>query len=244
MAVLLRPTPTGGGRADAGPAVSSSSPSAARPAPFDEHPSARHRRTPPVSPSGTDHDALPPGTRLGEFEIVRVLGVGGFGIVYLAQGPFARARGRDQGIHAGVAGGARPRAADHACARASFAETFAHRPALLRQRGAAAGALRPPVAGQGVPLLGGQRHRVHGDALPAGHDAARHAPGAWPHPPDEAWLPQRHRAAARRRSSCCTAKASTTATSRPTTSCCRTTGRRCCSTSAPRGASSATARSR
>ena len=31
-----------------------------------------------------DHDALPPGTRLGEFEIQRVLGVGGFGIVYLS----------------------------------------------------------------------------------------------------------------------------------------------------------------
>jgi Protein kinase domain len=31
-----------------------------------------------------DHDALRPGTRIDEFEIVRVLGVGGFGIVYLA----------------------------------------------------------------------------------------------------------------------------------------------------------------
>ena len=31
------------------------------------------------------HDALPAGTRFGEFEIVRVLGVGGFGIVYLVQ---------------------------------------------------------------------------------------------------------------------------------------------------------------
>ena len=31
-----------------------------------------------------DPDALAPGTRLGEFEIERVLGVGGFGIVYLA----------------------------------------------------------------------------------------------------------------------------------------------------------------
>ena len=29
-------------------------------------------------------DALPPGTRFGEFEILRVLGVGGFGVVYLA----------------------------------------------------------------------------------------------------------------------------------------------------------------
>ena len=40
---------------------------------------------PSVPASGTDHDALPPGTRFGEFEILRVLGVGGFGIVYLAQ---------------------------------------------------------------------------------------------------------------------------------------------------------------
>ena len=31
------------------------------------------------------HDALPAGTRFGEFEIIRVIGVGGFGIVYLAQ---------------------------------------------------------------------------------------------------------------------------------------------------------------
>ena len=39
----------------------------------------------PASPATIDdHDALPPGTRLAEFEILRVLGVGGFGIVYLA----------------------------------------------------------------------------------------------------------------------------------------------------------------
>ena len=39
---------------------------------------------PPVPFSGAEHDALPMGTRFGEFEIQRVLGVGGFGIVYLA----------------------------------------------------------------------------------------------------------------------------------------------------------------
>jgi serine/threonine protein kinase len=32
-----------------------------------------------------EHDALPAGTRFGELEILRVLGTGGFGIVYLAQ---------------------------------------------------------------------------------------------------------------------------------------------------------------
>ncbi len=42
--------------------------------------------TPHPSAASTlgDHDALPAGTRLDEFEILRVLGVGGFGIVYLA----------------------------------------------------------------------------------------------------------------------------------------------------------------
>ena len=41
----------------------------------------------PTPPSGTytqSPSALPPGTRLGEFELLRVIGVGGFGIVYLA----------------------------------------------------------------------------------------------------------------------------------------------------------------
>lgn len=35
-------------------------------------------------PTISEHDALPSGTRLGEFEIQQILGVGGFGIVYLA----------------------------------------------------------------------------------------------------------------------------------------------------------------
>ncbi|CAN7229700.1 serine/threonine protein kinase [Rhizobacter sp. LjRoot28] len=46
--------------------------------------------TPPTFSTGAsaplqdEHDALPAGTRLAEFEILRVLGIGGFGIVYLA----------------------------------------------------------------------------------------------------------------------------------------------------------------
>ena len=47
------------------------------------------RPLPPAGPAPAAvlaaHDALPPGTRFAEFEIIRVLGVGGFGIVYLAQ---------------------------------------------------------------------------------------------------------------------------------------------------------------
>ena len=45
--------------------------------PLDEHASAEGARTPAI-------DALPDGTWLGEFRIIRTLGSGGFGIVYLA----------------------------------------------------------------------------------------------------------------------------------------------------------------
>ncbi len=38
-----------------------------------------------ASPPSDEHDALPAGTRFGELEILRVVGVGGFGIVYLAR---------------------------------------------------------------------------------------------------------------------------------------------------------------
>lgn len=47
--------------------------------PLSQEASARPRSAAPVN-----HDALRPGTRLDEFEITRVLGVGGFGIVYHA----------------------------------------------------------------------------------------------------------------------------------------------------------------
>lgn len=43
--------------------------------------------TPPSPAARTDklNEALPPGTRFGEFEVLGVLGIGGFGVVYLAQ---------------------------------------------------------------------------------------------------------------------------------------------------------------
>ncbi|MFT3956002.1 MAG: serine/threonine-protein kinase [Piscinibacter sp.] len=42
---------------------------------------------PTPAPARTDklNEALPPGTRFGEFEVLGVLGIGGFGVVYLAQ---------------------------------------------------------------------------------------------------------------------------------------------------------------
>jgi serine/threonine protein kinase len=41
---------------------------------------------PPLSAAAlAEHDALAPGSRLGELEVLRILGVGGFGIVYLAR---------------------------------------------------------------------------------------------------------------------------------------------------------------
>ena len=70
------------------------------------------------------HDALSPGTRLDEFEIVRVLGTGGFGIVYLARDHVLQ---RDVAIKeympAALAG--RVHGVTVSLRSAGFAETFA-----------------------------------------------------------------------------------------------------------------------
>ncbi|MBA4110187.1 MAG: serine/threonine protein kinase [Leptothrix sp. (in: Bacteria)] len=75
---------------------------------------------PPVA----EHDALPTGTRLDEFEIERVLGVGGFGIVYLA---FDHALQRQVAIkeYMPVALAARGQGLGVSLRAASHAETFA-----------------------------------------------------------------------------------------------------------------------
>lgn len=75
---------------------------------------------PPVA----EHDALPAGTRLAEFEIERVLGVGGFGIVYLA---FDHALERQVAIkeYMPAALASRGQGLDILLRSASHAETFA-----------------------------------------------------------------------------------------------------------------------
>jgi serine/threonine protein kinase len=78
-----------------------------------------------------EQEALPPGTRFGELEVVRVLGVGGFGIVYLARDhalerevalkeymPASLAT-RGQGPQITVRSGRSPRPTRPACARSS-----------------------------------------------------------------------------------------------------------------------------
>jgi serine/threonine protein kinase len=79
-----------------------------------------HFAMPPVA----EHDALPAGTRLAEFEVKRVLGVGGFGIVYLA---FDHALQRQVAIkeYMPAALAARGQGLGVSLRSASHAETFA-----------------------------------------------------------------------------------------------------------------------
>ena len=107
-----------------------------------------------------DHDALPPGTRFGEFEIIRVLGVGGFGIVYLAQDhSLERQVALKEYMPASLA--ARGEGPAITVRSGSFAETYAI-------------GLRSFInEARMLALLGGQRDRLHGHALPARHHAAR-----------------------------------------------------------------------
>ncbi|MEP6739761.1 MAG: protein kinase [Caldimonas sp.] len=144
---------------------------------------------PPDSPkpaAGTDHDALPPGTRFGEFEILRVLGVGGFGIVYLANDhSLEREVALKEYMPASLA--ARGQGPQITVRSSSFAETYAiglrsfvnearllarfDHPSLVKvyrfwEDNATAYMVMPFL--QGVTLRDTRR--------------------AMPHPPDEAWI--------------------------------------------------------
>ena len=169
-------------------------------------------------------EALPPGTRFGEFEILRRAGRRRLRHRLPGAGPFARAAGRAEGVHAVVAGGARRRAADHA-AHQRHADTFA---AGLRSFVNEARLLARFDHPSLVKVYrfwedNGTAYMV----MPylRGRHAARHAPRRWRGRPTRPGcaacsapllealeqLHQRGRA--------------TTATSRPTTSCCTRDGR-------------------
>ena len=98
-----------------------------------------------------------------------------------------------EGVHAFVAGAAYRRRHAGAGEERALPRDLRGRPRELRERSQDAGQLRPPVAGEGLPLLGGQWHRLHGDAAAEGHDAegcaARH----------EAWRPDHRRSLAAQR---------------------------------------------
>ena len=80
------------------------------------------------------------------------------------------APGRGQGVPAGLDGDPRRRLGRGDRGGGARPRHLPGRPEELRRRGAAARPLRPSVAGQGLPLLGGKRHRLHGDAVLRGPD--------------------------------------------------------------------------
>ena len=181
---------------------------------------------------------LPLATRLRDYEITSLIGEGGFGIVYLA---WDHSLQRKVAIKEYMPASMAARVNGSSAIVVKSERHLRHvprRPEELRQRGAPARPLRPPVAGQGLPLLGRERHRLHGDAVLRGADAEGSA--RRPRPRAERGRAARLAdAAARRARRHARQRSATTATSRPTTSCSRRAARSC-STSARRDASSAT----
>ncbi len=183
-------------------------------------------------------NALPVGTMLGEFEILDLVGEGGFGIVYLAQDhslhrkvalkeympALLASRGKDASV---AVRSERQRETFDIGLRSFVNEArmlaqFDH-PALIKvfrfwEANRTAYMVMPFLSGQTLQDALKQRGERAGGSRGYGRCCRR------------SWT----------RSRCSTRTRSTTATSRPTTSCCSPATGRCCSTSAPPGASSAT----
>ena len=121
--------------------------------------------TVPANAARRGGNALPEGTRLAEFEIRSVIGEGGFGIVYLAWDHSLQRQVAIKEYMPATLAARTQRSTWWRKSERQVGRDLRARPAELRQRGPPAGELRPPVAGQGVPLLGGERHRLHGDAV-------------------------------------------------------------------------------
>jgi serine/threonine protein kinase len=180
---------------------------------------------------------LPDGTRLGEFELLKVLGVGGFGIVYLA---FDHALEREVAVKeympASLAG--RTETMHVSLRSQSDAETFElgrksfvneakllarfDHPSLLKvhrfwEANGTAYMAMPVMRGRTVKDV-----RADMEVPPTKPGCVRCS--------THCWAPLKS----------CTAKVSTTATSRPTTSRSNPTAAPCCWTLARRGVSSAT----
>ena len=175
--------------------------------------------TPPSGPHMQSPGALPPGTRLGEFEMLRVLGVGGFGIVYLALRPCARARGGAQGVHAGLAGGAQPRRLHVSLRSQSDAETFALGLRSFVNEARLLARFDHPSLVKVYRFWEANGTAYMVMPLHARPHAASDVRQAMAAPPDEAWLRALLDAAAGRARAAAPRRRATTATSRPTTSC-------------------------
>ena len=182
--------------------------------------------------------ALPLGTRLRDYEITGLIGEGGFGIVYLAwdhslQRKVAIKEYMPASMAARVSGSSAivVKSERHLETFEAGLKSFVNEARLLAQ-------LRPSVAGQGLPLLGGERHRLHGDAVLRRADAEGGARRARPRA--ERGRAARLAAAAARRARGDARGAVLPPRHRARQHPAHAARRRCCSTSARRGASSAT----
>ena len=80
-------------------------------------------------------------------------------------GPRAAAQGRGQGVHAGVDGRAHPGIDERRRRRRPPSRCRPRRPEGFINEARLLARFDHAVAGQGLPLLGRERHRLHGDAL-------------------------------------------------------------------------------